>query len=244
MPVLADGRTAHTRHNRYSIEVKFGTALHYTWVPTRGDELNSHQPLVSTSSTPEFVMNRPRNRQPRSGKRSAPNSQNANSTPQQTSGSVPTVHQVIPGASVFIILKEDQPTGSETLGVVQDVLTKGNHPRGIKVRLREGQVGRVQRMNKDAAPSTSNGAEAQTIHFTPGSGRWTHRYADVRTELDEYPEAPSERSLADFMPALPANVPALAADGLGAPSIHCPVCDVFEGDEAAVTHHIEQDHFK
>ena len=50
-----------------------------------------------------------------------------------------------PGMFVSIVLKADQPTGDLTQGYVQDILTnKANHPRGIKVRLESGQVGRVQ----------------------------------------------------------------------------------------------------
>jgi uncharacterized repeat protein (TIGR03833 family) len=50
-----------------------------------------------------------------------------------------------PGLAVLIVLKQDQPTGKLTRGVVQDILTKSpTHPHGIKVRLTSGQVGRVQ----------------------------------------------------------------------------------------------------
>lgn len=50
-----------------------------------------------------------------------------------------------PGVTVDIVLKEDQPTGRLTRGVVKDLLTsKRFHPRGIKVRLTDGQIGRVQ----------------------------------------------------------------------------------------------------
>ena len=50
-----------------------------------------------------------------------------------------------PGSRVKIILKKDQPTGDLTEGIVKDILTSSpNHPRGIKVRLEDGQVGRVQ----------------------------------------------------------------------------------------------------
>lgn len=49
------------------------------------------------------------------------------------------------GTEVDIVLKKDQPTGVLTHGRVADVLTnKPFHPRGIKVRLMDGQVGRVQ----------------------------------------------------------------------------------------------------
>lgn len=50
-----------------------------------------------------------------------------------------------PGISVSIVLKKDQRTGKLTQGIVKDILTKSaNHPHGIKVRLQDGQVGRVQ----------------------------------------------------------------------------------------------------
>ena len=49
------------------------------------------------------------------------------------------------GADVSVVLKEDQPTEKQTRGIVQDLLTKSPfHPRGIKVRLQGGKVGRVQ----------------------------------------------------------------------------------------------------
>jgi uncharacterized repeat protein (TIGR03833 family) len=50
-----------------------------------------------------------------------------------------------PGITVLIVLKQDQATGKLTKGVVRDILTKSpNHPHGIKVRLEDGQVGRVK----------------------------------------------------------------------------------------------------
>jgi uncharacterized repeat protein (TIGR03833 family) len=52
---------------------------------------------------------------------------------------------VAPGREVFIVLKQDQKTGKLTRGIVQDILTSSAfHPRGIKVRLTDGKVGRVQ----------------------------------------------------------------------------------------------------
>ena len=51
------------------------------------------------------------------------------------------------GAEVLIVLKRDQRTGKLTRGVVRDVLTRSaRHPHGIKVRLRDGRVGRVQKI--------------------------------------------------------------------------------------------------
>ncbi len=50
-----------------------------------------------------------------------------------------------PGMTVLIVLKQNQPTGKLTKGVVKDILTKSTtHPHGIKVRLQSGQVGRVK----------------------------------------------------------------------------------------------------
>jgi len=53
-------------------------------------------------------------------------------------------NDVYPGLEVDIILKKDQRTGARTRGVVKDLLTSSSfHSRGIKVRLEDGQVGRV-----------------------------------------------------------------------------------------------------
>ena len=50
-----------------------------------------------------------------------------------------------PGLVVDMILKKDQSTGKLTRGVVMNVLTSSPvYPRGIKVRLKDGQVGRVK----------------------------------------------------------------------------------------------------
>ena len=54
---------------------------------------------------------------------------------------------VVPGTEVCIVLKKDQRTGKLTRGFVKDVLTRsGRHPHGIKVRLADGQVGRVKKI--------------------------------------------------------------------------------------------------
>lgn len=54
---------------------------------------------------------------------------------------------IFPGLRVAVILKEDQPTGKLTQGIVQDILTSSpTHPHGIKVRLVSGEVGRVQQI--------------------------------------------------------------------------------------------------
>jgi uncharacterized repeat protein (TIGR03833 family) len=56
-----------------------------------------------------------------------------------------TRSQIKSGMTVLIVLKQDQRTGKLTKGIVKDILTNSpNHPHGIKVRLMDGQVGRVK----------------------------------------------------------------------------------------------------
>lgn len=48
------------------------------------------------------------------------------------------------GMSVAVVEKHNQRSGKLTEGTVQDILTNSSrHPRGIKVRLTSGKVGRV-----------------------------------------------------------------------------------------------------
>lgn len=52
-----------------------------------------------------------------------------------------------PGMVVLVVLKQDQRTGRLTRGIVREILTpSANHSRGIKVRLQNGLVGRVQQI--------------------------------------------------------------------------------------------------
>jgi uncharacterized repeat protein (TIGR03833 family) len=49
------------------------------------------------------------------------------------------------GSHVKIVLKKDQRSGALTEGMVRDILTSSStHHRGIKVRLDDGQIGRVK----------------------------------------------------------------------------------------------------
>jgi uncharacterized repeat protein (TIGR03833 family) len=51
------------------------------------------------------------------------------------------------GLKVLIVLKEDQRSGKLTEGIVKDILTKSpTHPHGIKVRLKDGEIGRVKKI--------------------------------------------------------------------------------------------------
>jgi uncharacterized repeat protein (TIGR03833 family) len=52
-----------------------------------------------------------------------------------------------PGLKVLIVQKKDQRSGHLTEGIVKDILTKSPfHPHGIKVRLENGEVGRVKKI--------------------------------------------------------------------------------------------------
>jgi uncharacterized repeat protein (TIGR03833 family) len=62
-----------------------------------------------------------------------------------------------PGIEVDIVLKKDQPSGKLTRGIVKELLTsKPDHPRGIKVRLTSGEVGRVQHIVGEDAWNPKN----------------------------------------------------------------------------------------
>jgi len=57
--------------------------------------------------------------------------------------------QIKPGIRVKIVLKQHQRSGKLTEGIVKDILTSSStHPHGIKVRLTDGKVGRVQSIIK------------------------------------------------------------------------------------------------
>ncbi|RYO98100.1 hypothetical protein DL765_010934 [Monosporascus sp. GIB2] len=198
-----------------------------------------------------------------------------------TRNSVPRATEVVPGAHVSIVLKADQRTGREVQGIVRDVLTRGDHHRGIKVRLADGRIGRVQRMasgNPDssssppdaiaAGDSVSPSSEMATLTGGPAPGRRGQhpRYRDVRLDepLDVAPEqidlgayiVPNKRKgkakkgsssdqrgdHTDGSDAAGSNNSGAVADVASSTAI-CPVCNAFEGDEAAVAHHVAE-HFE
>lgn len=198
-------------------------------------------------------MQRPRNRQGRPPRQSNGSRGGQRGGYQEPSQNVPNIQQVGVGAAVSIVLKIDQPTGREVQGVVADVLTSGNHPRGIKVRLRDGRVGRVQRMvtddearaasaglsglgrNGDAAPNSRNAVNSSSSRFRD----------NVRPgELQDEPA--SGYSLEDFLPVghpLRDSSSRISTSPSShtppeSPSQLCPVCGQFEGDEVAVSHHV------
>lgn len=61
-----------------------------------------------------------------------------------------TRKDIYPGILVNIILKKNQRSGELTEGIVKDILTSSPyHSRGIKVRLTDGQIGRVAEILED-----------------------------------------------------------------------------------------------
>ena len=62
----------------------------------------------------------------------------------------PRRSQIKPGDAVWIIEKENYGTDNYKQGIVKEILSpRENHPRGIKVRLSDGSVGRVQWLMDD-----------------------------------------------------------------------------------------------
>ncbi|PWY86071.1 hypothetical protein BO70DRAFT_220537 [Aspergillus heteromorphus CBS 117.55] len=162
---------------------------------------------------------------------------------------VPTTREVVRGALVNIILKADQPTGRTVSGSIADVLTRGNHPRGIKVRLTDGRVGRVQSMRTGAVSPTSNEPETG---FVPPMRRTAERSESQPPSqvvgLDAY--ITNGRPRGNWKGAKWKGARQRDAEPAPEPEVHleqpaqmmgvvtCPVCGTFKGDEAAVAHHV------
>lgn len=105
-----------------------------------------------------------------------------------------TRQNIKPGLEVDIVLKKDQPTGKLTRGVVADILTSSKeHHRGIKVRLTNGQVGRVQNIVGTSAPASVKAAPVPT----PGLMR-IDIWADVVCPFCYIGEHQFKKALAQF----------------------------------------------
>jgi uncharacterized repeat protein (TIGR03833 family) len=195
--------------------------------------------------------------------------------------SVPGARAVVAGARVNIVLKPDQRTGRTVSGTVRDVLTRGDHHRGIKVRLVDGRIGRVQSLVAPSLAQTTSASSpgsqcdgiaqdmstlsvASDERRAPQRGPWGHRSQNWEDEqqgavtqtvgLDAYIK-PARRGKGKATTARSDE----AAEGTGvlrsaddasgsgsqpggldskAANATCPVCGAFEGDEAAVAHHV------
>ncbi len=58
--------------------------------------------------------------------------------------------QIKPGMRVRVVMKQDQRSGALTEGTVKDIMTNSaTHPHGIKVRLEDYKIWRVQVIVKE-----------------------------------------------------------------------------------------------
>lgn len=103
-----------------------------------------------------------------------------------------------------MVLKADQRSGKLTTGSISDILTKGDHPRGVKVRLIDGQVGRVQSLAASSSPSSGVGSiptapsmSFETSSANPGGTR--PRRIGLQDDYRQDPTPLESRSLADYI---------------------------------------------
>lgn len=174
--------------------------------------------------------------------------------------SVPPIRAIHPGGGVSIVLKEDQQSGHQVKGIVAELLTRGDHPRGVKVRLRDGRVGRVQGLVSEAegiqGEGIVGGPEANLGRNGEGAAGGRRRGGRIERDIRQDDEYLYENRAASQGQDLGLFAALEEADrrhqqGRVEPVAHsppseelavCPVCYKFEGDEASVAHHVEQ-HF-
>ncbi|KAI1410212.1 hypothetical protein F5Y13DRAFT_75180 [Hypoxylon sp. FL1857] len=197
------------------------------------------------------------------------------------SRAVPRTAEVIPGAIVNIVLKADQRTGRQVSGTVRDVLTRGDHHRGIKVRLTDGRIGRVQSIGSGTSSTASSSAsgsaalasgpaQVDLVNSDAAHPRGRRgRYRDTRFEepleeppqqadLSAYivpakrkgkgkgkngPKAPVQQDGSGRSQDVSGSNDSSSATDVTSATVTCPVCGAFEGDEAAVAHHVAE-HFE
>jgi uncharacterized repeat protein (TIGR03833 family) len=104
-----------------------------------------------------------------------------------------------------VIQKQDQGTGRRTSGIVSEILTNSaSHPRGIKVRLVDGTVGRIAGASQETN-DTYGGSAANEDHYTE--------------------DRPPRPSLADFMVLPPSLPPSRTINSTSATEEWaCPAC--------------------
>jgi len=143
---------------------------------------------------------------------------------------VPRMNQLQQGSTVNIVLKADQPSGKLTTGTIADFLTHGDHPRGIKVRLSDGKIGRVQSVVSGHQPSTQISSTGNTPLQTLRSGAVAGHglQQDYRTE--EQPE--EEASLLDYIKVKPAKK-ARAKRKVAETAVGAAPCETAPDSEAA-----------
>ena len=112
---------------------------------------------------------------------------------------VPRHSQILAGTPVSIVLKADQATGKLTAGNVADVLTRHDHPRGVKVRLVDGQIGRVQSISSlRSRPEQAESTAPRLPSDSPGMGE-RRLGGFVQDDYRNDPTPLEERSLEDYI---------------------------------------------
>ncbi len=100
--------------------------------------------------------------------------------------------RIAKGTQVSVETKKNQGTGRLTDGVVEEVLTASDtHPHGIKVRLQDGQVGRVKvvspaRDSKDVAQKENGELPEQAAKFVDLDRKEIPKIEDMDSEFKEF----------------------------------------------------------
>jgi uncharacterized repeat protein (TIGR03833 family) len=118
---------------------------------------------------------------------------------------------ITPGIKVHVVQKEDQRSGRETMGIVSRLLTNSKyHPRGIKVMLDDGVVGRVTRFQFDDHDNNNNNNNNDNNHnhndnhnnHNGNTSNTNGTQNDCEHHEDATHTAPSNTAtLADFLPS-------------------------------------------
>lgn len=83
------------------------------------------------------------------------------------------------GTHVSVVQKHDQATGNLTEGIVAEILTSSSfHPRGLKVRLTDGTVGRISDGSNDNDAGYANADEADYDYTQSTATRQAPSLAD------------------------------------------------------------------
>lgn len=120
---------------------------------------------------------------------------------------VPPISAIRRGVPVSIVLKQDQRTGKRTTGHVADILTRGDHPRGVKVRLSSGLIGRVQSLvqadQADMSSYQAGNSQAPYQNSNPpqyAQVTGAYRPQQGHENAPPMPSRPAARTLQDFVP--------------------------------------------
>lgn len=128
-----------------------------------------------------------------------------------------------PGMRVAVVQKHDQPTGKLTYGTVATTLTNSAlHPRGIKVRLTDGTVGRVQAIvNGDAPePEPEAARPPSRLHLQD----FIQAPSPAKLQLHDFIEHPATTSSAQEREARPWACIACTFENSGF-LVVCEVCE-------------------